>query len=304
LKVIFAQMSGSHEVASARSGILLIVAGMSLAALTGALMKSLTDTMSPMLIGWFRFTGYFLIILPFALARVGRKAFRPPRVGIQIMRGLFQVAGNLCFMFGVRGLNYADAIAILYVYPFLMTLMAPSVLGERVSAIGWIGVFGGFAGVLLVIRPEFGALDSHALLVLGTGFLVALQMLLNRKLGVLADPSVISMWGALIAAAVLSFTLPAVWSPIGTEELWIIVLMAFTSAASQTMMILALSRAPASDLAPFTYSEIVSAVLIGLVMFGTLPDMLSWAGIGLITLSGVVVARAQGRITLRRQPKI
>jgi drug/metabolite transporter (DMT)-like permease len=70
-------------------------------------------------------------------------------------------------------------------------------------------------------------------------------------------------------------------------------------------MIMALSRAPASDLAPFTYSEIVSAVLIGVVMFGTLPDALSWAGIGLITLSGVVVARAQAaRAVLRRQPKI
>ena len=267
-------------------------------------MKALTDTMSPMLIGWFRFTGYFIVILPFALARVGRRAFRPPRIGIQVLRGALQVAGNLSFMFGVRGLAFADAIAILYVYPFLMTLMAPFVLGERVSAMGWIGVFGGFAGVLLVMRPEFGGLDVHALFVLGTGVLVALQMLINRKLGVLSDPAVISMWGALIASLVLAGTVPFVWVTPDAGDLGIILLMAVASAASQTMMILALSRAPASDLAPFTYSEIVSAVLIGLVIFGSLPDAMSWAGIGLITLSGIAVARAQGRLALRRQPKI
>jgi drug/metabolite transporter (DMT)-like permease len=70
-------------------------------------------------------------------------------------------------------------------------------------------------------------------------------------------------------------------------------------------MIMAFARAPASELAPFTYSEIVSAVLIGLIMFGTLPDLLSWAGIALIILSGVIVARVQaGRLVFRRQPKI
>ena len=294
----------SEPLAHHHGAILLIIAGLSLAALTGALMKTLTTEMSPLLIAWFRFTGYFLIMLPLALARVGRQAFRPPRFGIQVIRGLLLAIGNVSFMLGVVGLDYADAIAILYVYPFLMTLMAPAVLGERVSVIGWLGVFGGFVGVLVVIRPEFDHVDAHAAFVLGTGLMVALQMLLNRKLGVLSDPVVISMWGALIASLVVLIAVPFVWVEISLDQIAVLALMALTSAASQTMMILALARAPASDLAPFTYSEIVAAVLIGLVMFGTLPDVLSWIGIGLIILSGVAVARAQGRMTLRRQPKI
>lgn len=258
-----------------------------------------------MLIGWFRFTGAFFIMVPFALARVGRQAFRPPRIGIQVIRGLFLAIGTLSFMTGVRHLDFADAIAILYVYPFLMTLMAPLILGERVHLIGWVGVFGGFGGVLLVMRPEFRNFDVSALFVLFTGFLVSLQMLLNRKLGTLSDPAVISMWGSLIAALVLLLALPFAWQPVTTMQLGILALMAVTSAISQTLMILAFSRAPASELAPFTYAEIVSAVLIGFIMFGTLPDLMSWSGIGLITLSGIIVARAQaGRTVLRRQPKI
>ena len=69
-------------------GILLMVAGLSVAALTGALMKTLTTEMSPFLIAWFRFAGCFLVMLPFALARVGLKTFKPPRIGVQVIRGL------------------------------------------------------------------------------------------------------------------------------------------------------------------------------------------------------------------------
>ena len=113
------------------------------------------------------------------------------------------------------------------------------------------------------------------------------------------------MWGALVASLVIMLTLPFSWQPVTAAQLGVLALTAVISAISQTLMIMALSRAPASDLAPFTYSEIVSAVLIGFVMFGTLPDALSWAGIGLIALSGVVVARAQTlRAVVRRQPKI
>lgn len=285
-------------------GILLMVAGLSVAALTGALMKTLTTEMSPFLIAWFRFAGCFLVMLPFALARVGLKTFKPPRIGVQVIRGLLLAIGNILFMLGVANLNYADAISILYVYPFLMTLLAPAVLGERVGLIGWLGVFGGFFGVLVVIRPDFSGADAYALFVLCTGLMVALQMLLNRKLGFLSDPSVIAIWGVLIAALILTPTLPFFWTPISAGQLGVLALTAILSAVSQTMIILALARAPASELAPFTYSEIVAAVLIGLVMFGTLPDSLSWIGIGLIILSGLAVAHAKGRMTLRRNPKI
>jgi len=290
--------------AQVRSGIALIILGLSLAALGGGFMKLLADDLSPLLIGWFRFTGFFLIMLPLALRRAGRQALRPPRIGVQALRGLLMLIGNVSFMFGVMGLAYAEAIAILYVYPFLMSLMAPAVLGERVGLVGWLGVSGGFVGVLIVVRPDVGGIDAHALFVLGTGLMVALQMLLNRKLGVMADPAVVSLWGALIAALALSVVAPFFWIPIDAGQAGLLLLLAVCNAASQTTMILALARAEASTLAPFTYTEIISAVLIGLVMFGTLPDALSWAGIGLIILSGVVVARAQGRVTFRRQPKI
>lgn len=285
-------------------GIVTIIIGLSLAAMTGALMKLLTGDMPPLQVAWMRFVSYFIVIAPFAIWRTGARAWRPPNPKAQVLRGVLLTAGNILFIYGVTGLEYADAIAMIYVYPFIMTLLAPAVLGERPGIAGWLGCAGGFTGVLMVARPEFSGIDIHAALVLGAGCMIALQMLLNRKLGVISDPFVVSMWGALIPALALSCAAPFVWVSIGAEQLVIVALMAVTTAASQTLMILAMSRAKASDLAPFTYTEIASAALIALVMFGTWPDALAAAGIGLIILSGVAVARAQGRLALRRQQKI
>ena len=156
-------------------------------------MKILTETLSPPLVSWFRFAAYGLLLVPIALWRAGPGCFRPTRPLVQIGRGLMLAAGNTAFMYGVRHVDYANAIAILYIYPFIMIALSALVLGERVSGSAWIGVAGGFSGVLLVVRPDMSGLDPAAMFILFTGTMVALQMLFNRKLGVLSDPVVVSM---------------------------------------------------------------------------------------------------------------
>jgi len=75
------------------------------------------------------------------------------------------------------------------------------------------------------------------------------------------------------------------------------------SALSHTMMVVAMARAPAGAIAPFTYLEIVAAIIIGMVMFGTLPDAVAWAGMALIAVSGIAVKRLPGALKLRRREK-
>jgi drug/metabolite transporter (DMT)-like permease len=83
-----------------------------------------------------------------------------------------------------------------------------------------------------------------------------------------------------------------------------LVALAIISALAQVFMVMGFARGTAGLLAPFTYSEIVSAVIVGLVFFGTWPDIMALAGIALIIASGIVVARAQGQLTLRRREKL
>ncbi len=286
-------------------GILLIVFGLSAAALSGGLMKMLSETMQPVLIVWVRFLGYFLLMVPIVLWRTGAGVLRVPRPGMQVLRGMCMAGSTIFFLSGARTLDYADAIAILYAYPFFLTLLAPWLLGEKVSLAAWIGVAGGFIGVLLVVRPSFAGIGLDAVMVLACAILVTSQLIINRKLGAVADPLATSCYGAAVAAVLTSFSLPWVWQPVPVTDWGLMGFVIVTGALSQTAIVLAFTGTPASDLAPFTYSELISAVVFGWLLFGTLPDWISWCGIALICFSGIAVARAMAmRNVPRRAPKI
>ena len=75
------------------------------------------------------------------------------------------------------------------------------------------------------------------------------------------------------------------------------------SAFSHTLMIVAMAKAPAEEIAPFTYFEIVAGIIIGIVMFGTLPDGWAWAGMALIAVSGIAVKKLPGVLKMRRREK-
>ena len=283
--------------------ILIMVTALCLAALGGAVMKLLADDVPPVLLAWFRFAIYGAILIPLAARRGGKACLRPPRPLVQVLRGLLLAAGNTAFILGVIHVDYANAIAILYVYPFIMVGLSALMLGEPVSRPAWIGVAGGFCGVLMVMRPDPATLEIGALFILFTGFTVAVQMLLNRKLGSESDPLLVSMWGAVVAALALSLVLPFTWQLPTQDQMVLIVAVGGLSALSHTLMIVAMTRAPAGQIAPFTYFEIIAAIIIGMVMFGTLPDALSWAGMALIAVSGIVVKRFPGALKLRRREK-
>ncbi len=275
-----------------RLAIVNVVCGLCIAAVVGALMKYLTDSMSVFQITWLRFLGQTVLFLPITLLIVGGDTFKPKRPVLQIVRGLTLSGATLAFVTGARTTDFADAIAILYAYPFLLTVIAVLFLEERVRLAGWISVAGGFMGVLLVIRPHFDYVDIGALWVFLSAVIVSSQMAINRKLGSLSHPMVTTFIGGLVATISLSIFVPFHWSMIPLELILVVVLMILLGAVSQALLVYGFSHAEASTLAPFTYFEIIAAVIIGLVMFGTVPDWISVGGIILIIGCGMVVARS------------
>ena len=271
------------------SAIMLMIFALCLASVSGAMMKILSETMEPPLVSFLRFAGYFILLLPLAVFQYGRRVFVTARPMVQVLRGLALVLGNTAFMYGVRQVDYANAIAILYIYPFLMIALSAWFLSERVTLISWMGVSGGFLGVVLVMRPNVSGIDFYGLFIVFTGFMVAVQMLLNRKLGVLSPPIVVAVWGAFTATLISGLSLPLYWRMPTQDEFFLIFLLAALTALSQTLMIVSMSWATADKIAPYTYSEIPFAVLVGYIFFQTTPDALSWTGICLIILSGIAV---------------
>ncbi len=225
---------------------------------------------------------------------------------MQVIRGITMAVATTTFVLGAHSMELADAVAIVYAYPFFLVLLAIVFLKEKVSLTGWMGVMGGFAGVLLVMRPEFDTLNFGALFALSCAIVLSIQMTLNRKLGSISHPFVTSAWGAVVATFLSSLLMPFVWVPIDSTQLFWISIMIVCGTFNQILIVFAFSKAPASVLAPFTYTEIVVSIFVGYLMFGTWPIWISWIGITLIIMSGIIVAKSQPAVRHppQRQPKV
>ena len=97
---------------STRTGIVLVICGLTLAAVTGAIMKLLSGQLHPVQITWFRFLGFALILILPVAVRFGRSVLRPARPAMQVIRGASLAAATVSFVVGARTIDYADAIAI------------------------------------------------------------------------------------------------------------------------------------------------------------------------------------------------
>ena len=244
-------------------GIVLVVVGLTIAAFSGALMKLLAEQIAPLQVAWFRFTGMSLLLLPYLVWRFGLGGILPARPWVQLIRGLTMAGGTTTFVIGAQTVDYADAIAILYAYPFLLVVIAVLFLGESANWSVWIGVAGGFVGVLLVMRPEFDNLNSGNLYIFACAVIVSVQLALNRRLSIVSPPLVTAFAGALCAALALTLALPGAWQSIPDSAWWLIGLLVLSGAINQTPLVFAFVHADASTLAPFTYVSMIWSLIIG-----------------------------------------
>jgi drug/metabolite transporter (DMT)-like permease len=270
-----------------------MVGAVTLGAVNGALFKALTPLLNETMIAWTRYAAVLAVLLPIAAWRNGAALLRPQQPLLQLLRGLFQCVATWAFVAAVVGMPVADAIALIYVYPFMVTAMAPALLGERVPLVAWLGVVSGFAGVVIVMQPELSGVNGFALLAVLCGVAIAFITLIGRKLAFSADPLASAVYSALTGTVLFAWPLPWDWQPIGAQALLFVAALGLISATNQWMMLVAFRHAKASVLAPVGYTEIVAGVIVGFLWFGDVPGVMVWIGMAVIIASGVLVARVR-----------
>jgi drug/metabolite transporter (DMT)-like permease len=217
-----------------------------------------------------------------------------PRLWLQLLRGGFLVGATFCFFTALKYLPLADTLAISFVSPMLVTLLSPFVLGERV---GWrriSAVLVGFAGALVIVRPGFAEIGIGVLGALGSALCYACYVLATRKLAGTAPPLVTLAYTSVVGCALLSVIMltggDAVWNTPDAEGLLLMAGVGLVAVVGHFLVIRAYDHAEASLLSPFNYSEMISAALLGLVIFKEFPDPWTWLGIAIIVSSGVYIA--------------
>lgn len=279
-----------NPAAAARLGIVLLILGLAVVAMVDALVKLLSADLPMVMIQWGRFCTGLAILLPIVLAVGGRAIWSPSRPLTHLLRAGVMAPATLLFGTAISGMPLADAIAIAFVYPFMIAVLAVVFLNERASLRDWIAIAGGFVGVLIVMRPDFGHIDGHAVLAFITGCLFAAYLIMTRTLSGDAGALQLAFYPILVSALTFSLIVPQHWVTPSTYHVLLLVITGTISVLAHGIIILAVRLAPAPRLAPFGYSEIIWAVLIGFLLFGDLPDAVTWLGIAVIVSSGVLIA--------------
>jgi len=271
-------------------GIGLMLASVALLPIMDGFAKAMADTFTIVQLVWARFLFQSLLIAPLALATSPRAMLRPSRLPLQVARGLGILIGTSLFFGAIRSMPIADALALLFIAPLIVTALSPLVLGEAVGVRRWSAVLVGFAGALVVLRPGLTVLQPGALLALGAGASFAGYVLLTRRLSHAAPPLVTLAITSLVGLVATSAVLPAVWVTPTLPQLAAMLAMGTIGAGGHYLMIRAYEQAPAALLAPFGYGEIVTATIVGYYWFGDFPDGPTWLGIAILVASGVYIS--------------
>ncbi len=267
--------------------------GMFLFAATDAIAKLLTQTLPAIQIVWSRQCGLLLGIL-IVIAIHGFKVLHTTQPKLQIGRGVLAATSATLFIIGVSYIPLADAVALTFVAPFIVTVMGAVILKEPVGIRRWSAVTIGFIGTLIVIRPGLGVVHPAAFLVIIAATAFAFRQILSRVLAGGDKTSTTIAYTAIVSWCLLSIPLPFVWqTPTTSLEIVLLIAIAVLAACAETLVIMALGAAQAVIVAPVQYSILIWGTMYGFLIFGQLPDF--W------TLVGASIIVATGLYTLNRE---
>jgi len=262
------------------------------------IMKYVGGQIPALQVAWARVFFQMVFTLPIVLVRHGAGGLLPRPLGLQIWRGLFLSGTIVAFTFAIVLMPLADAIALVFIAPLVVTALSAIVLGEVVGARRWAAVVIGLVGALIIIRPGSGLFGLAAVLPLIAALSYACYLIVTRRLTNVSAPMSTHFFTALVGTIALGIPLtvglavdlPVVTPAAPSAVQWgLLAIVGVISSASHLVIIYAYGRAPVSVLAPLTYLEIVGATFFGYLVFGDFPDPWTLVGVAIIVASGVYV---------------
>lgn len=285
-------MSNSPRLRPPAFGIALLIAGGMVLGAVDASIKLISPTIPVGEIMFIRGCFTLIGIAALAVARGGFSAVRAFNYRDQFIRAGCFVAGTFLFIEALWRLPLAEANAISFLGPVLVTAMAPFTLREQVGWRRWFTVLIGFAGVVLMLRPSASGIEWAALFPLGAAFTSAYADIVTRRLSATDSAVSILFFTTLAVVLVGLATLPFGWQPLDGFTFAIIAGVGTFVFAAHWLIVEAFRLAEAAVLAPFKYLMLIWALIIGYFGWGEVPD--GWAAVGgaAIVVSGLLLFRS------------
>jgi drug/metabolite transporter (DMT)-like permease len=217
-------------------------------------------------------------------------------LGLQLIRSLFLLSATVCFFTGLNTLQVAEASAIMFTTPLIITALAPMILKEKVGIRRWISVLIGFLGAIVIIRPGQNVLGIGAFWILAAAASYACYQISTRLLS--SQDSVLTtlFYSALLGAIIMSIAIPFKFVPLTPIDWSLLALAGLAGTLGHFCMIKAFTHAEATKVAPYSYTSLIWATIIGYALFDTLPDFWTFAGSGIIFISGIYIINREHRL--------
>jgi drug/metabolite transporter (DMT)-like permease len=288
-------MSDQPTLSPSTAGIAYICAGAFCLVVNDALAKYLNDYLPVMEIIFFRMLFALPLVTVIGLCVRGRQALVTNAPGLQILRGLAAIAAPITYIWGLALLPLADNAAISFASPLFITLLAVLGFAERPGGRQWAATLMGFGGVLCVIQPGSEVFAWGDVLPLTAALAYALLMLSARTLARRRDTIWVTMLYATLVPLILSaLVLPWEWQT-PALALWpALIAVGIAGGGAITLITQAFRVGSASVVAPFDYTGLLWAALIGWLFWGEIPTPVAFIGMAIIIVSGIYLALRQG----------
>jgi len=235
-----------------------------------------------------RYGVHLLFMVVLFAPRLGLQLIRTQRPVLQLLRGLFLVGSTGFFYLALRNLPLAEAAAISFVAPVLVTALSGPLLKERVRRRQWSAVTLGFLGVLIIVRPGGGVFSLPVIFPLGAALLFALYQILTRKLAGRENPFTSLFFTALVGTIATSLLLPVSWVTPTLTQAALMIAIGCLGGFGHFLLIRAVELASPTALAPFVYTQLLWSTALAFFAFGDFPDAGSLLGMAIIVTAGLL----------------
>ena len=255
--------------------------------------KYLSADLPVLQITWARY--FFTVVFTFPLMLFFFKKYLvwTDEPKLQLIRGLILLTANISFFYSISVISLPKALTLAFVAPLVVTAFSPFFLGESVGYRRWTAVIIGFIGSLVVIRPGFVEINLASLAALGTGIMYGFYLIITRKLSSSDNPLLTLLLTGVVGAIIATTFMPFVWVSPTFNQWSIMAAIGLFACIGHLFIILSLKYADASKLAPFSYFEIVTNIIIAYYFFGDFPDSWTFLGLFIIVFSGIYISRRE-----------
>jgi drug/metabolite transporter (DMT)-like permease len=275
-------------------GILLMCTSTVLFASMHVLVRYASQQVPPFQVAFLRNAFGIIVFLPLLLSS-GLAFMRTKRLGLHATRGLINAAAMLMFFHGLALTPVARVTALAFTAPLFMALLSVLFLGEQFRSRRWIALLAGFAGTVVILRPGMIAVDLGSMLVVGSALLWAVTMVVIKILS--------RTESSLTITAYMNFSLtlfslgPALWVWVTPPpQMWVwLVAIGVLGTLAQLALSQALKETEPTAVMPLDFLKLVWTTLLGLWVFGELPDLLTWVGAVIVFASGFYIAWREHR---------